>query len=68
METQIGIAAAAVTHPATRRDTCSLFQEEAATLPLGISRVGLEYVQQAPRAASDSRLKNTLPAYAGEHQ
>jgi len=45
METQIGIAAAAVTLPATRRDTRSLFQEEAATFNSEIrARLGIEEV------------------------
>ena len=45
METQVGIAAAAVTLPAQKRDTRSLFQEESATFnPAIAARLGIEEV------------------------
>jgi 3-oxoacyl-[acyl-carrier-protein] synthase III len=45
METQVGIAAAAVTLPARKRDVGSLFQEESAILNPGIAaRLGIEEV------------------------
>jgi 3-oxoacyl-[acyl-carrier-protein] synthase-3 len=45
VESQIGIAAAAVKLPATRRDVHSLFQEEAATFdPAIAARLGIEEV------------------------
>jgi 3-oxoacyl-[acyl-carrier-protein] synthase-3 len=45
METQIGIAAAAVTLPARKRDARSLFQEESATFnPAIAARLGIEEV------------------------
>jgi 3-oxoacyl-[acyl-carrier-protein] synthase III len=45
METQVGIAAAAITLPVRKRDVGSLFQEESATLNPGIgARLGIEEV------------------------